>query len=30
MQSGEIYQAQSARFTGAFTAGFTGLTPYSR
>ncbi|EIX0285045.1 hypothetical protein MGU62_004532 [Salmonella enterica] len=30
MQSGEIYQAQAARFTGEFTAGFTGLTPHSR
>jgi len=30
MQPGEIYQAQSARFAGEFTAGFTGLTPHSR
>ena len=30
MHSGEIYLAQAARFTGEFTAGFTGLTPLSR
>jgi len=30
MQSGENYQAQAARFTREFTAGFTGLTPHSR
>ncbi|EKP2119438.1 hypothetical protein OFY73_004827 [Salmonella enterica] len=30
MQFGEIYQAQAARFTGEFTAGFIGLTPHSR
>ncbi|OAT56521.1 hypothetical protein M993_04788 [Obesumbacterium proteus ATCC 12841] len=30
MHSGEIYLAQAARFTGEFTAGFTGLRPYSR
>ena len=28
MQSGEIYLAQNARFSGEFTAGFTGLTPH--
>ncbi|EUC85064.1 hypothetical protein HMPREF1570_3296 [Klebsiella oxytoca KA-2] len=26
----KIYLAQAARFTGEFTAGFTGLTPFSR
>ena len=30
MQPGEIYQAQAARFTGEFAAGFAGLTPHSR
>ncbi|ECY9928232.1 hypothetical protein F7786_23060 [Salmonella enterica subsp. enterica] len=30
MQPGEIYQAQNARFSGEFTAGFAGLTPHSR
>ncbi len=30
MQPREIYQAQNARFSGEFTAGFTGLTPLSR
>ena len=30
MQPGKIYQAQSARFTGEFTAGFAGLTAHSR
>jgi len=30
MHSGEIYQAQAARFTGEFTAGFSGLTPHLR
>jgi len=30
MQSREIYQAQNARFSGEFTAGFAGLTPHSR
>ncbi|EPC5584961.1 hypothetical protein LWX84_004305 [Salmonella enterica] len=30
MQSGEIYLAQTAWFTGEFTAGFTGLTLLSR
>lgn len=30
MHLGEIYQVQAAQFTGEFSAGFTGLTPYSR
>jgi len=30
MHSGEIYQAQAARFTGEFSAGFAGLTSHSR
>ncbi|EJC4746323.1 hypothetical protein M1B43_004552 [Salmonella enterica] len=30
MQSGDIYRAQAARFTGEFTVGFTGLMPHSR
>ena len=30
MQPGEIYQAQNARFSGEFTAGFAGLMPHSR
>ena len=30
MQSGEIYLTRNARFSGEFTAGFTGLTPLSR
>ncbi|EJF7168099.1 hypothetical protein M8440_005060 [Salmonella enterica] len=30
MHSGEIYQAQAARFIGEFSAGFAGLTPHSR
>ncbi|HAT1573528.1 TPA: hypothetical protein OUC24_004733 [Enterobacter hormaechei] len=30
MQFGKIYRAQAARFTGEFTAGFTGLMPHSR
>lgn len=30
MHSGEIYQAQAARFTGCFSAGFTRQAPYSR
>nr|AEW43426.1 hypothetical protein [Salmonella enterica subsp. enterica serovar Typhimurium] len=30
MHLGEIYLAQKARFSGEFTAGFTGLTPHSR
>ncbi|ELF5202425.1 hypothetical protein RBC57_004681 [Salmonella enterica] len=30
MQSGKIYLAQNARFSGEFAAGFTGLTPHSR
>jgi len=30
MQSGGIYQAQAARFTGEFTAGFAWLKPHSR
>ncbi|EBP2087338.1 hypothetical protein PH05_25210 [Salmonella enterica] len=30
MHSGEIYQAQAARFSGRFAAGFTRQTPYSR
>ncbi|ECN1181533.1 MULTISPECIES: hypothetical protein [Bacteria] len=30
MHSGEIFQAQAARFAGEFTAGFSGLTPHSR
>ncbi|ENU8217643.1 hypothetical protein ACE2MW_005015 [Salmonella enterica] len=30
MHSGEIYQAQAARFTGGFSAGFTRQAPYSR
>ncbi|ECB3955402.1 hypothetical protein CQL54_23915 [Salmonella enterica subsp. enterica serovar Newport] len=30
MQSGEIYQAQAARFTGEISAGFTGLAPHLR
>ncbi|EDT6198807.1 hypothetical protein A7Y49_004796 [Salmonella enterica subsp. enterica serovar Weltevreden] len=30
MQSDEIYQAQNARFSGGFTAGFAGLTAHSR
>ncbi|EBX0847461.1 hypothetical protein DQ014_23670 [Salmonella enterica subsp. enterica serovar Bareilly] len=30
MQSGEIYLAQTVWFTGAFTAGFTGLMPLLR
>ncbi|EKK1053469.1 hypothetical protein PJ953_004546 [Salmonella enterica subsp. enterica serovar Senftenberg] len=30
MQPGENYQAQAARFTGEFSAGFTGLAPHLR
>jgi len=30
MHLSEIYQAQNARFSGEFTAVFTGLTPLSR
>ncbi|EKI3715504.1 hypothetical protein PCV26_004539 [Salmonella enterica] len=30
MQPDEIYLAQNARFSGEFTAGFTGLTPLPR